>query len=139
MSRAVFAARFGNPHGGGVLCGYTREAETRAVLTPLAQARPRRGLEVGTALRLADHFGKVHKVFFNHGRHDAVRPRAADAAGVRLHRRRAREPAPCVRVRESLEWRGFAEAAVHVEGTEMAFLHPAPGTSTLGGSLALPI
>jgi predicted O-methyltransferase YrrM len=50
LSRAEFAARFGNPHLGGALCGYTREADTRAVLSLLAHARPRRVLEVGTAL-----------------------------------------------------------------------------------------
>jgi hypothetical protein len=50
LSRAEFAARFGNPQIRGALCGYTREADTRAVLTLLIHARPRRVLEVGTAL-----------------------------------------------------------------------------------------
>ena len=34
----------------GALCGYTREDDTRAVLTLLVHARPRRVLEIGTAL-----------------------------------------------------------------------------------------
>ena len=50
MSRAEFDARFGTPSLGGALCGYTREADTRTVLTLLVHARPRRVLEVGTAL-----------------------------------------------------------------------------------------
>ena len=50
MSRAEFAARFGSPDLAGALCGYTREADTRTVLTLLVHARPRRVLEIGTAL-----------------------------------------------------------------------------------------
>ncbi|QEH37741.1 SPBc2 prophage-derived glycosyltransferase SunS [Aquisphaera giovannonii] len=45
-----FRARFGVPDLGGALCGYTREADTAAVLTLLCHARPARILEVGTAL-----------------------------------------------------------------------------------------
>jgi len=50
MSRAEFAGRFGSPDVTAALCGYTREADTHAVLSLLAYARPRRVLEVGTAL-----------------------------------------------------------------------------------------
>jgi len=50
MSRAEFAGRFGSPDVTGALSGYTLEADTHAVLTLLAYARPRRVLEVGTAL-----------------------------------------------------------------------------------------
>ena len=50
ISRGEFAARFGSPDIAGALCGYTREADTRAVLTLVCHARPRRVLEVGTAL-----------------------------------------------------------------------------------------
>ena len=49
-SRAEFDARFGTPEVHGALCGYTREGDTRTVLTLLVHARPRRVLEVGTAL-----------------------------------------------------------------------------------------
>ena len=50
MSRAEFADQFGSPEFAGALCGYTREDDTRAVLTLLCHARPRRVLEIGTAL-----------------------------------------------------------------------------------------
>jgi glycosyltransferase involved in cell wall biosynthesis len=50
MGRVEFAARFGSPDVSRALSGYTRAADTRAVLTLLAHARPRRVLEVGTAL-----------------------------------------------------------------------------------------
>jgi glycosyltransferase involved in cell wall biosynthesis/tetratricopeptide (TPR) repeat protein len=50
MGRAEFAARFGAPDTARALCGYTVAADTHAVLTILAHARPRRVLEVGTAL-----------------------------------------------------------------------------------------
>ncbi len=50
MNRAEFAERFGCPDVCEALCGYTREDDTRAVLTLLVHARPRRVLEVGTAL-----------------------------------------------------------------------------------------
>ena len=50
MNQAEFARRFGNPDVSGALCGYTPEADTHAVLRLLAHARPRRVLEVGTAL-----------------------------------------------------------------------------------------
>jgi glycosyltransferase involved in cell wall biosynthesis/tetratricopeptide (TPR) repeat protein len=50
MGRGEFAARFGSPDVSRALSGYTRAADTRAVLTLLAHARPRRVLEVGTAL-----------------------------------------------------------------------------------------
>ena len=50
MSRAEFADRFGRPDVRGALCGYTREDDTRAVLALLCHARPRRVLEIGTAL-----------------------------------------------------------------------------------------
>src|SRR5262245_8220073 len=49
MSPAEFAGRFGSPDVSGALCGYTLEANTRAVLALLEFAR-RRVLEVGTAL-----------------------------------------------------------------------------------------
>src|SRR5262249_26882803 len=49
-SRAEFASRFGSPDFANALCGYTREADTQAVLALLVHARPRRVLEVGTAL-----------------------------------------------------------------------------------------
>jgi glycosyltransferase involved in cell wall biosynthesis len=50
MGRGEFAARFGEPDTSRALCGYTAAADTRAVLTLLVHARPRRVLEVGTAL-----------------------------------------------------------------------------------------
>jgi len=50
MSRAEFTGRFGSPDVTGALCGYTLEADTHAVRTLLGNARPRRVLEVGTAL-----------------------------------------------------------------------------------------
>jgi hypothetical protein len=50
MSRVEFSARFGRPDLNGALCGYTREDDTRAVLTLLCHAAPRRILEIGTAL-----------------------------------------------------------------------------------------
>ena len=50
MNRAEFAERFGCPDVTGALCGYTREDDTRAVLTLLLHARPSRVLEIGTAL-----------------------------------------------------------------------------------------
>src|SRR5262249_29865785 len=50
MSRPGFAGRFGSPDVTRALCGYTLEGDTRAVLTLLEYARPRRVLEVGTAL-----------------------------------------------------------------------------------------
>ena len=50
MNRAEFTARFGEPDIAGALCGYTRETDTRTVLTLLCHARPRRVLEVGTAM-----------------------------------------------------------------------------------------
>ena len=48
-SRAEFDSRFGTPNLAVALCGYTREADTRAVLTLLSMRRPRRVLEIGTA------------------------------------------------------------------------------------------
>jgi hypothetical protein len=50
ISRAQFLAEFGKPDLTGALCGYTREDDTRAVLTLLCHAAPRRVLEIGTAL-----------------------------------------------------------------------------------------
>jgi len=50
MTRAEFAERFGCPDVSGALCGYTREDDTRGVLTLLLHARPRNVLEIGTAL-----------------------------------------------------------------------------------------
>ncbi|GIW88242.1 MAG: hypothetical protein KatS3mg108_2566 [Isosphaeraceae bacterium] len=50
LSRAAFARLFGSPDTSGALCGYTPPADTHAVLALLAHARPRRVLEVGTAL-----------------------------------------------------------------------------------------
>ena len=50
MNQAEFARHFGNPDVSGAVCGYTPEADTHAVLRLLAHARPRRVLDVGTAL-----------------------------------------------------------------------------------------
>ncbi len=50
MRRSEFAGRFGSAAFTGAVYGYTREADTHAVLALLAYARPRRVLEVGTAL-----------------------------------------------------------------------------------------
>ena len=50
MGGAEFAGRFGSPDVSRALCGYTRAADTHAVLTLLAHAQPRRVLEVGTVL-----------------------------------------------------------------------------------------
>jgi YD repeat-containing protein len=50
LSRAAFARLFGAPDPSRALCGYTPPADTHAVLALLAHARPRRVLEVGTAL-----------------------------------------------------------------------------------------
>ena len=50
MHRSEFAGRFGSAAFTGAVCGYTREADTHAVLTLLTYARPRRVLEIGTAL-----------------------------------------------------------------------------------------
>jgi len=50
MNRAEFAERFGCPDVRGELYGYTREDDTRVVLTVLVHVNPRRVLEVGTAL-----------------------------------------------------------------------------------------
>ncbi len=50
ISRAEFSARFGDPDLGGALCGYTRENDTRTVLTLLCHATPTRVPEVGMAL-----------------------------------------------------------------------------------------
>ena len=50
MSQTAFAELFGRPDVRGVLCGYTREDGTRAVLTLLLHARPSRVLEIGTVL-----------------------------------------------------------------------------------------
>jgi glycosyltransferase involved in cell wall biosynthesis/tetratricopeptide (TPR) repeat protein len=50
MSRGEFAARFGAPDVNGAICAYTRQDDTRAVLTLLVHARPKRVLEIGTAL-----------------------------------------------------------------------------------------
>ena len=49
MGREAFAGRFGDPDVSGTLCGYTRKADTRAVLATLVHARLPRVLEVGTA------------------------------------------------------------------------------------------
>ncbi len=52
MSYGQFLARFGGPDvdWNGALFGYTREADTRAILTLLRHAAPSRVLEIGTAL-----------------------------------------------------------------------------------------
>src|SRR4051812_24897129 len=50
ISQVEFADRFGRPDVRGALCGYTRADDTRAVLALLCHARPRRVLEIGTAL-----------------------------------------------------------------------------------------
>uniref|UniRef100_UPI0013E9FA01 class I SAM-dependent methyltransferase n=1 Tax=Aquisphaera insulae TaxID=2712864 RepID=UPI0013E9FA01 len=50
ITRHEFRARFGEPHLAGALCGYTREADTSAILGLLCHSRPSRILEVGTAL-----------------------------------------------------------------------------------------
>jgi glycosyltransferase involved in cell wall biosynthesis/tetratricopeptide (TPR) repeat protein len=50
LSREEFAGTFGAPDVNGAICGYTRADDTRAVLTLLVHARPKRVLEIGTAL-----------------------------------------------------------------------------------------
>ena len=50
MRHAEFARCFGRFDFAGRVCGYTPEVDTHAVLTVLAHARPRRVLEIGTAL-----------------------------------------------------------------------------------------
>src|SRR5271165_4113821 len=50
VSRAEFVERFGCPDVRGAICGFTREDDTRVVLTLLMHARPRRVLEIGTGL-----------------------------------------------------------------------------------------
>jgi glycosyltransferase involved in cell wall biosynthesis/predicted O-methyltransferase YrrM len=50
LARDEFARRYGDPDTGRALCAYTPPIDTHAVLTLLAHARPRRILEVGTAL-----------------------------------------------------------------------------------------
>ena len=50
MNRTEFTERFGSTDLTGALCGYTRKDDTGAVLTLLCHARPRRVLEIGTAL-----------------------------------------------------------------------------------------
>jgi len=50
MTQAQFAACFGSSEFPGAICGYTRDQDTHTVLTLLAHARPRRVLEIGTAL-----------------------------------------------------------------------------------------
>jgi hypothetical protein len=50
LSREEFHRRFGSPDTGRALCGYTNAVDTRVVLTLLLHARPRRVLEIGTAL-----------------------------------------------------------------------------------------
>jgi hypothetical protein len=166
------------------------------VLTLLVHARPRRVLEVGTALghmtanlthwtpedaciftidivrgmaraaagaseqqvevpsradlgRFADHFGQAHKVFFitadtmrydfgrlaplefafidgghdfEHVTNDSRKACEALAPGGWLVWHDFGSTVPWVKVREAIERIGFAEAVVHVEGTEVAFL-----------------
>jgi len=83
MTAAEFADRFGSPDLSGALCGYTRADDTRAVLTLLCHATPRRVLEIGTAL------GQMTANLTRWTPHDAVvftldvirgMPRAADGA-----------------------------------------------------------
>jgi hypothetical protein len=50
LSREEFHRRFGSPDTSRALCGYTNALDTDIVLTLLAHARPRRVLEIGTAL-----------------------------------------------------------------------------------------
>ena len=50
MDQADFTSRFGGGDFAGALCSYTPQVDTRAVLMLLSHARPRRVLEVGTAL-----------------------------------------------------------------------------------------
>ena len=50
MNQTELRSRFGGGDFGGALCGYTPEIDTHIVLTLLVQAKPRRVLEVGTAL-----------------------------------------------------------------------------------------
>jgi predicted O-methyltransferase YrrM len=198
MSRAEFDARFGTPNVDGALCGYTLEVDTRTVLTLLVHARPRRVLEVGTALgdltrwttddaqvftidivqgmaraapgataqqvdvpgradwgRFADHFGRIHKVFFitadtmrydfgrlapldfvfidgehdlEHMQNDSRKAYNALAPGGWLVWHDFNSPVPWVKVREAIEGLGFAEPVVHVEGTEVAFLRKQGGS-----------
>ena len=49
IGREKFLENIGNPDLSGALCGYTREHDTRAVLTLLCHAAPTRVLEIGTA------------------------------------------------------------------------------------------
>ena len=49
ISRAEFCWQFGSPNLVRGICGYTREEDTRAVLTLLCHAQPLRVLEIGTA------------------------------------------------------------------------------------------
>ncbi len=50
LPREEFHRRFGSPDTARALCGYTNAGDTQVVLTLLAHARPRRVLEIGTAL-----------------------------------------------------------------------------------------
>ena len=50
MNQTELRSRFGSGDFGGALCGYTPHIDTQAVLTLLTHARPRRVLEIGTAL-----------------------------------------------------------------------------------------
>jgi len=196
MSRAEVLAHFGGPDLLGALCGYTREDDTRAVLTLLCHAQPRRVLEIGTALghmtanltrwtpddaqvftldlirgmaraaegaveqqvevathaewgRFANHFGTGHKAFFitvdsmtydfgrlapldfvfidgghdlEHVLNDSGKAYDVREPGGWLVWHDFDSPVPWARVREAVEQIGFAEAVVHVEGTEVAFL-----------------
>jgi len=196
MSRAEVFAHFGGPDLLGALCGYTREDDTRAVLTLLCHAQPRRVLEVGTALghmtanltrwtpddaqvftldlvrgmpraapgapeqevevpthsdwgRFANHFGTAHKAFFiradtitydfgrlaplefvfidgghalEHVLNDSRKAYDVLVPGGWLVWHDFNSPVPWVQVREAIEQIGFAEAVVHVEGTEVGFL-----------------
>ena len=50
MNQTELRNRFGSGDSGDAVCAYTPEADTHAVLRLLAHARPRRVLEIGTAL-----------------------------------------------------------------------------------------
>jgi hypothetical protein len=114
MSRAEFDAGFGKPNLAGGLCGYTREADTRTVLTLLVYARPWRVLEIGTALghmtanltRWTADDAEIHTIDMLQGIHS---------------------PVPWVKVREAIESLGFNEPVAHIEGTEVAFLRKQAG------------
>jgi glycosyltransferase involved in cell wall biosynthesis len=207
MSRGDFVATFGAPDVNGAICGYTRQDDTRVVLTLLVHASPKRVLEIGTALghmtanftrwtsddaqaftidlvrgmnrarpgaleqqvevpghaewaRFADDFGTAHKAFFitadtmtydfgrlaplefvfvdgahdfDHVVNDSRKAHEALAAGGWLVWHDFGSAVPWVKVKEAVGSIGFAEAVIHVEGTEVAFLRKGSGEWRVAG------